>query len=218
MQPGILQEAGPTENVPFFVLMFLVKDERTEAPAIVRQLLDAHKQIPAVVAQDIGDGRWHDGLVRQQLNALPGLSVDVIESGFCLQLAGQSVQPDKGQSAVQERRPTANAEQFAPLDQNAAVHRPDRFKLAVSTQLVNAGCKPQAPRKLPVGRSKREDGTVGTAAIDEASEHGARMTAMDSATRNAGDMIDRLTLTYNRTRQAFITKELIEIISGAEAL
>ena len=51
-----------------------------------------------------------------------------------------------------------------------------------------------------------------------ASEHGARMTAMDSATRNAGDMIDALTLTYNRTRQAFITKELIEIISGAEAL
>jgi len=51
-----------------------------------------------------------------------------------------------------------------------------------------------------------------------ASEHGARMTAMDSATRNAGDMIDGLTLTYNRTRQAFITKELIEIISGAEAL
>ncbi|HEB79371.1 MAG TPA: F0F1 ATP synthase subunit gamma [Rhodospirillales bacterium] len=51
-----------------------------------------------------------------------------------------------------------------------------------------------------------------------ASEHGARMTAMDSATRNAGDMIDNLTLTYNRTRQAFITRELIEIISGAEAL
>lgn len=51
-----------------------------------------------------------------------------------------------------------------------------------------------------------------------ASEHGARMTAMDSATRNAGDMIDNLTLTYNRTRQAFITKELIEIISGAEAV
>jgi len=51
-----------------------------------------------------------------------------------------------------------------------------------------------------------------------ASEHGARMTAMDNATRNAGDMIDGLTLTYNRTRQAVITKELIEIISGAEAL
>jgi F-type H+-transporting ATPase subunit gamma len=51
-----------------------------------------------------------------------------------------------------------------------------------------------------------------------ASEHGARMTAMDNATRNAGDMINKLTLTYNRTRQAYITKELIEIISGAEAL
>ena len=51
-----------------------------------------------------------------------------------------------------------------------------------------------------------------------ASEHGARMTAMDNATRNAGDMLDGLTLTYNRTRQAAITSELIEIISGAEAL
>ena len=51
-----------------------------------------------------------------------------------------------------------------------------------------------------------------------ASEQGARMTAMDNATRNAGEMIDDLTITYNRTRQAFITKELIEIISGAEAL
>jgi F-type H+-transporting ATPase subunit gamma len=51
-----------------------------------------------------------------------------------------------------------------------------------------------------------------------ASEQGARMTAMDNATRNAGDMIDELSITYNRTRQAQITKELIEIISGAEAL
>jgi F-type H+-transporting ATPase subunit gamma len=51
-----------------------------------------------------------------------------------------------------------------------------------------------------------------------ASEQGARMTAMDNATRNAGDMIGRLTLTYNRSRQAAITKELIEIISGAEAV
>ena len=51
-----------------------------------------------------------------------------------------------------------------------------------------------------------------------ASEQGARMTAMDNATRNAGEMIDKLNMTYNRTRQASITKELIEIISGAEAL
>jgi F-type H+-transporting ATPase subunit gamma len=51
-----------------------------------------------------------------------------------------------------------------------------------------------------------------------ASEQGARMSAMDNATRNAGDMIERLTIVYNRSRQASITKELIEIISGAEAL
>ncbi|MFP4043451.1 MAG: F0F1 ATP synthase subunit gamma [Rhodosalinus sp.] len=51
-----------------------------------------------------------------------------------------------------------------------------------------------------------------------ASEQGARMTAMDNATRNAGEMIDKLTIEYNRSRQAAITNELIEIISGAEAL
>ena len=51
-----------------------------------------------------------------------------------------------------------------------------------------------------------------------ASEQGARMSAMDNATRNAGEMIDKLTIEYNRSRQAVITNELIEIISGAEAL
>ncbi|MFN7903492.1 MAG: F0F1 ATP synthase subunit gamma, partial [bacterium] len=48
--------------------------------------------------------------------------------------------------------------------------------------------------------------------------YGSQMTAMDNATRNAGEMINKLTLNYNRTRQANITRELIEIISGAEAL
>jgi F-type H+-transporting ATPase subunit gamma len=51
-----------------------------------------------------------------------------------------------------------------------------------------------------------------------AAEHAARMTSMDSATNNAGEMIDKLTLIYNRTRQAFITKELMDIVGGAEAL
>ena len=51
-----------------------------------------------------------------------------------------------------------------------------------------------------------------------ASEHGARMTAMDAATRNAGEVIDRLTLQYNRARQDAITTQLIEVVSGAEAL
>jgi len=51
-----------------------------------------------------------------------------------------------------------------------------------------------------------------------AGEHGARMTAMDSATQNASEMISSLTLTFNRARQAAITKELIEVVSGADAL
>ena len=53
---------------------------------------------------------------------------------------------------------------------------------------------------------------------NSASEQGSRMSAMDSATRNAGEMVDKLTIEYNRSRQAAITKELIEIISGAESL
>ena len=53
---------------------------------------------------------------------------------------------------------------------------------------------------------------------NSASEQGSRMTAMDNATRNAGEMVDKLTIQYNRSRQAAITKELIEIISGAESL
>ena len=53
---------------------------------------------------------------------------------------------------------------------------------------------------------------------NQAGFYGAQMSAMDNATRNAGDMINKLTLVYNRQRQAIITKELIEIISGAEAL
>ena len=53
---------------------------------------------------------------------------------------------------------------------------------------------------------------------NSASEQGSRMTAMDSATRNAGDLVKSLTIVYNRSRQAAITKELIEIISGAESL
>jgi F-type H+-transporting ATPase subunit gamma len=53
---------------------------------------------------------------------------------------------------------------------------------------------------------------------NSASEQGSRMTAMDSATRNAGDLVNKLTINYNRSRQAVITKELIEIISGAESL
>jgi F-type H+-transporting ATPase subunit gamma len=116
----------------------------------------------------------------------------------------------------------------------------NRFKSAM-TQIVTR------QQLVPFAPPAREEGARGTGAIYEfepeegeilgtllprnlavqiftallenaASEQGARMTAMDSATRNAGEMIDRLSITYNRSRQAAITKELIEIISGAEAL
>lgn len=88
-------------------------------------------------------------------------------------------------------------------DLNGAIHEyePDEKSLLDALLKTNVSCQIQ--------RAVLESA---------ASEQGARMTAMDNATRNAGDMIDRITLLYNRTRQAMITKELVEIISGAEAL
>ena len=75
---------------------------------------------------------------------------------------------------------------------------------------------------LPPERRMHDDGLrtqlFGALLENQASEQGASMTAMDNATRNAGEMIKKQTQIYNRTRQAMITKELIEIISGAEAL
>jgi F-type H+-transporting ATPase subunit gamma len=85
----------------------------------------------------------------------------------------------------------------------AAVYEYEPDELDILTQLL--------PRNISV--------QVFRALLENAaSEQGARMSAMDNATRNAGEMIRKQTITYNRTRQAMITKELIEIISGAEAL
>lgn len=79
--------------------------------------------------------------------------------------------------------------------------------------------EPSAEQILEVVLPRYVSGLIFNALLENAaSEQGARMTSMDSATRNAGDMIDRLTLEYNRARQAAVTSELIEIISGAEAL
>ncbi|MBC8793958.1 MAG: F0F1 ATP synthase subunit gamma [Tagaea sp. CACIAM 22H2] len=116
-----------------------------------------------------------------------------------------------------------------------------RFKSAISqipTRLqvvpfaAEAGAAPTAAPSGAVYDYEPEEGEILAALLprnlsvqvyrslleNAASEQGARMSAMDSATRNAGDMIKRLTLNYNRSRQASITKELIEIISGAEAV
>ena len=90
-----------------------------------------------------------------------------------------------------------------PIDAAAAAVEYEPDEEAILTELL--------PRNLSV--------QIFRALLENAaSEQGSRMTAMDNATRNAGDMINKLTITYNRTRQAAITKELIEIISGAEAL
>jgi len=111
--------------------------------------------------------------------------------------------------SVISQEPTAQRLIPAPMAQDSAKHgasavydyEPD--EAAILAELL--------PRNLSV--------QIFRALLENAaSEQGARMSAMDAATRNAGDVIDRLTLQYNRSRQAMITKELIEIISGAEAL
>src|SRR5205823_3083279 len=99
--------------------------------------------------------------------------------------------------------PPAAAAQEATASLGGAIYEFEPSEEEILTELL--------PNNLAV--------QIYTALLENAaSEQGARMTAMDNATRNAGDMIDRLTMNYNRTRQAVITKELIEIISGAEAL
>lgn len=97
---------------------------------------------------------------------------------------------------------------LGPVDFNykvehASIHEYEPSKEEVLSELLPRNIKTQVFRAM---------------LENAASEHGARMAAMDGATRNATDMINDLTLTYNRTRQAHITRELIEIISGAEAL
>ena len=114
------------------------------------------------------------------------------------------------------------------------------FKSAMSQKPVVRQLLPIEPRPLGEGEAERagdflyepskgellehllplyvQNGIYRASLESIASELGARMSAMDSATRNAGEMIDRLTLQYNRARQAAITKELLEIIGGAEAL
>ena len=90
------------------------------------------------------------------------------------------------------------------------------------TQVLGAVVDVQFPGDLPSILNALQVDNQGKRLVLEVAQHlgekTVRTVAMDNATRNAGDMIDRLTMKYNRSRQAMITKELIEIISGAEAL
>jgi F-type H+-transporting ATPase subunit gamma len=98
---------------------------------------------------------------------------------------------------------TPPAEEAAPGDEPKAPYEFEPSEERILSELL--------PRNLAIQ-------IFGALLENAASEQGARMAAMDNATRNAGDMINRMTLQYNRQRQAQITKELIEIISGAEAV
>ena len=110
---------------------------------------------------------------------------------------------------------------------NAAVQRPTVLQLLPikppggeeTTATVEYIFEPEPEQLLGHLLPKYVDTQVFRAAVEAvASEHGARMTAMTYATKNAGEMIDNLTLSYNKARQAAITKELLEIVAGAEAL
>ena len=100
------------------------------------------------------------------------------------------------------------AQQVVPAHFDDVAAAPTSYEYESSEEVILADLLPRAVATQ-----------VFTALLENAaSEQGARMSAMDNATRNAGDMIKKLTIVYNRSRQAAITKELIEIISGAEAL
>ncbi|MBC7793073.1 MAG: ATP synthase F1 subunit gamma, partial [Clostridia bacterium] len=126
---------------------------------------------------------------------------------------------------------------FIESDLDAVFLLYNEFKSAIAQQVVVEPLLPIVPEELPAGADvdyiyepsraqvleslvPRYLSTLVWRALLESSaaEHGARMTAMDNATRNAKEIVDRLTLDYNRARQAAITTQLMEVIGGAEAL
>jgi F-type H+-transporting ATPase subunit gamma len=105
-------------------------------------------------------------------------------------------------------------------DPDRAADHPAGVRREAADALGGAATSTSRTRRHPARAAAAQSRRADLRALLEnaASFYGAQMTAMDNATRNAGDMIRKQTLNYNRTRQAMITKELIEIISGAEAL
>jgi F-type H+-transporting ATPase subunit gamma len=138
-----------------------------------------------------------DAVAQQVRRMFDGAEVDVVTIVYARFKSAISQIVTRRQ-LIPAPMPTAGVAQAAPV---IVEYEPDEETILAAL----------LPRNLSVQ-------IFGALLENAASEHGARMTAMDNATRNAGDMINRLTLNYNRTRQAVITKELIEIISGAEAL
>jgi F-type H+-transporting ATPase subunit gamma len=115
-------------------------------------------------------------------------------------------------SFVNMIRQDVKIERLLPIEPPTAEEDDDEFQ-------VDHLYEPDAETLLAELLPRHVETQVQKALYDSAAaEQAARMTSMDTATRNAGDMIEALTLLYNRTRQAAITKELIEIVSGAQAL
>ncbi|MDB5691435.1 MAG: synthase subunit gamma [Alphaproteobacteria bacterium] len=126
--------------------------------------------------------------------------IDVVHL-FYARFRSALVQEPVGQQIIPIARPDAAAAEAAGGANAGVEYEPDEEEILAALLPRNVA--------VQIFRAMLENA---------ASEQGSRMTAMDNATRNAGDMIQRLTIQYNRTRQAAITTELVEIISGAEAL
>ncbi|MEA3002794.1 MAG: F-type H+-transporting ATPase subunit gamma [Sphingomonadales bacterium] len=126
--------------------------------------------------------------------------IDVVHL-FYARFRSALVQEPVGQQIIPIARPDAAATEAAGGANAGVEYEPDEEEILAALLPRNVA--------VQIFRAMLENA---------ASEQGSRMTAMDNATRNAGDMINRLTIQYNRTRQAAITTELVEIISGAEAL
>tara|TARA_B100000965_G_scaffold78418_1_gene62356 strand:+ start:1348 stop:2229 length:882 start_codon:yes stop_codon:yes gene_type:complete len=106
-----------------------------------------------------------------------------------------------------------------PQEQQIIPLKTSDIKKKDSSSIDNYEFEPEEDEILSILLPKNISTQIFKAMLENsASEQGSRMTAMDNATRNAGEMVDKLTIQYNRSRQAAITKELIEIISGAESL
>jgi len=194
-----------------------------EARRQIRTLLAAGKEIKVITVGRKGrDGLRRDNarLIHDSITDIGrrgvafGEARDIAQRVLTLFEAGEfdtcSIIFNRFQSAmtqivtVQQLVPFAQpAAEAAPVPEGGAIYEFEPDEEEILAELL--------PRNLAI--------QIYTALLENAaSEQGARMTAMDNATRNAGDMINRLNTVYNRSRQAAITKELIEIISGAEAL
>ncbi len=171
-----------------------------------RELLSHFKHLIAYEVEGITRKKYieYDAVVAQ--------ATKIIEMFYANQFDVCTVFYNKFVSAIAQ---TITLQQIIPLDVSSLVKAEESEKLDHKIYKYEPSEEEILNKLLPLNIEIQ----VYHALLENlASEHGARMTAMDNATNNAGDMIKKLTLVYNRSRQANITKELIEIISGAEAV